>query len=94
MTKNIAYTSELDGSLVYETNWNITNSEKMLEAMSSGPDFKLGDRVAHSIMGDGEVVDIDSDNAAYVIKFDDIGTLRKISFKAKLETAAKDTPGK
>jgi len=36
-------------------------------------------------MGTGEVVDIDRDTAAYVIKFDNIGTLRKINFKAKLE---------
>lgn len=81
----LAYTGELDDSLVYETNWNITSSEKMLEAQSSGPAFKPGDRVVHSIMGAGEVVDIDRDKAAYVIKFDAIGTVRKINFKVKLE---------
>ncbi|MDR3562485.1 MAG: 3'-5' exonuclease [Negativicutes bacterium] len=84
----LAYTDELDDSLVYETNWNITSSEKMLEANSSGPAFTPGDRVVHSIMGAGEVVDVDGDKAAYVIKFDTIETMRKINFKAKLEAAS------
>lgn len=84
----LAYTDELDDSLVYETNWNITSHEKMLEAISSGFTFKVGDRIVHGIMGAGKVVDIDHDNAAYVIEFDDIGTLRKINFKAKLESEA------
>jgi DNA helicase-2/ATP-dependent DNA helicase PcrA len=81
----ITYTDELDDRLVSETNWNISHSEKMLEATSSGSSYKPRDRVVHSIMGAGEVVDIDSDKAAYVIKFDSLGTLRKINFKAKLE---------
>lgn len=81
----LAYTSELDDNLVYETNWNITSSEKMLATQASGPAFKPGDRVVHSIMGAGTVVDIDRDKAAYVIKFDDLGTVRKINFKVKLD---------
>lgn len=81
----LVYTDELDDSLVYETNWNITSSEKMLAAKSSGLAFKSGDRIVHSIMGAGEVVDVDRDKAAYVIKFDGIETLRKINFKVKLE---------
>ncbi len=32
----LAYTDELDERLVSETNWNISHSEKMLEATSSG----------------------------------------------------------
>lgn len=81
----LVYTDELDDSLVYETNWNITSSEKMLAAKSSGLAFKPGDRIVHSIMGAGEVVDVDRNKAAYVIKFDGIETLRKINFKVKLE---------
>lgn len=84
----LAYTTELEDSLVSETNWNITSNEKMLAAVSSGPVFEPGDRVVHSIMGAGEVVDIDSDKAAYMIKFDGIGTLRKINFRAKLKSEA------
>ncbi len=81
----LAYTGELDDSLVYDTNWHINSSEKRLKASAARLSFKPGDRIVHSIMGAGEVVAIDRDQAAYLIKFDNLGTLRKISFKAKLE---------
>lgn len=87
----LAYTTELDDRLVYETNWNISHSEKMLAATASELAFKPGDRIMHSIMGAGDVVAIDRDQAAYLIKFDDLQTPRKISFKAKLEPGINDT---
>ena len=75
--------------MVSESNWNISNSEKTLEVLAFGPAFAVGERVIHCIMGAGEVVDIDSDNASYLVKFDDLSTARSISFKADLnkETA-------
>jgi len=82
----LAYTGELDDSLVYDTNWHISSSESRLEASATRLTYKPGDRVVHSIMGAGEVVDIDRDRSAYLIKFDNLETLRKISFKAQLET--------
>ena len=81
----LTYTGELDESLVYETNWRIS-SERLLEVSAAGLSFRPGDRILHGIMGAGEVVDIDRDNAAYLIKFDNLSTPRKISFKARLET--------
>ncbi len=80
----LTYTGELDESLVYETNWHISSSEKLLEVSAAGLSFRPGDRILHGIMGAGEVADIDHDNAAYLIKFDNLSTPRKISFKAKL----------
>ncbi|SFH80246.1 DNA helicase-2 / ATP-dependent DNA helicase PcrA [Selenomonas ruminantium] len=47
--------------------------------------FAKGDRVLHRIMGDGEILAVNTDKGAYVIKFADIDTPREISFKAKLE---------
>jgi DNA helicase-2/ATP-dependent DNA helicase PcrA len=82
----LAYTNELDDNLIYESNWHISSSERMLETSASELSFKPGDRIVHSIMGAGEVVDIDRDQAAYLINFDDLKTQRKISFKAKLES--------
>jgi len=81
----LSYTDELDAGLVQETNRNIRDHEKMLETIAAGPAFQPGDRVVHSILGRGEVVDIDRDKAAYTIRFDGIGTPRKINFKAKLD---------
>lgn len=81
----LAYTDELDETLISETNWNITSSEKLMEAAVAAPSFRPGDRIVHGIMGAGEIMDIDRDHAAYVIRFDGLETDRKISFKANLE---------
>jgi len=86
----LTYTNELDDNLICETNWNISNSERILESPYAKLPFKSGDRIVHSIMGTGEVVDVDRNNAAYLIKFDDLATQRKISFKAKLEAWVDD----
>ena len=81
----LSYTDELDAGLVRETNRNIRDNEKMLETIAAGPAFQPGDRVVHSILGAGEVVDIDRDKAAYAIRFDGLDTPRKINFTAKLD---------
>jgi DNA helicase-2/ATP-dependent DNA helicase PcrA len=81
----LAYTEELDEDLLNESNWHIGSSEKLMEAKSSEFAFKPGDRIVHSIMGAGEVVGIDRDKAAYLIKFDNLGTARSISLRAKID---------
>lgn len=80
----LAYTGELNESLIYEARANITSSERALESFVSQRSFKPGNRIVHSIMGTGEIVDVDRDNAVYVIQFDELKTPRKISFKVKL----------
>ena len=44
-----------------------------------------GQRVRHSMFGDGTVVGADRDKGAHIVQFDSMATPRKISFKAKLE---------
>jgi DNA helicase-2/ATP-dependent DNA helicase PcrA len=83
----LAYTNEMDSSLIYEANCSISSSERMLESSASEPSFKPGDRIVHSIMGAGEIVDVDRGQAVYLIKFDGLETQRKISFKVKLKAA-------
>ncbi|SPF46311.1 hypothetical protein SBF1_3540003 [Candidatus Desulfosporosinus infrequens] len=56
-----------------------------MEAKSSEFPFRPGDRIVHDIMGAGEVIGINRDKAAYLIKFDDLGTARNISLRAKIE---------
>lgn len=79
------YTNELDEGLVDEANWSIRCSERDMELYINESTFKSGDRIVHSIFGAGEIIDIDENNAAYMIKFDSLGTARKISFKVKIE---------
>ena len=65
----------------------IKSMEKRLEQgrVEKKAVFAAGDKVIHRIMGEGEILDINNDKGAYVIKFEDIDTPREISFKAKLE---------
>lgn len=80
----IEYTEELSDDLLSECNWKISNSEKTLKVLAAALSFEIGDRVVHNILGAGEVVDINRNKSAYIIKFEKIPTLRNISFKAKL----------
>jgi len=81
----LTYTEELDERLFKETNWHIDTTEKIMAAVSSEFAFKPGDRIMHSIMGAGEVIGIDKEKAAYLIKFDSLETARNISLRAKIE---------
>ena len=45
----------------------------------------IGQRVCHSVFGEGTVTEIDTDKGAHLIKFDSMDTPRKISFKVKLD---------
>ena len=45
----------------------------------------MGQRVRHEILGEGTVLELDGDKAAYVIQFDAMKTPRRISFRVKLE---------
>ncbi len=80
----IDYTEELSESLVSESSWHIGSSERSLESAAEREAFRIGDRVVHSVMGAGEIVDIDQVKSAYIIQFDELGTQRSISFRAKL----------
>ncbi len=78
------YTEELSESLVSESGWHIGSSEAGFEAAAQRETFHIGERVVHSVMGAGEIAAIDDVKSAYIIRFDELGTERSISFKAKL----------
>ena len=46
----------------------------------------IGQRVRHSVFGEGTVIDINTDKGAHLIKFDCMDTPRMISFKVRIET--------
>lgn len=48
-------------------------------------EFAPGQRIRHKVFGEGEILKLDSDLQAYVIRFDKLGTEREVSFRAKLE---------
>lgn len=78
------YTEELNESLVSQSGSLIASSERAMASAVSAQHLKVGDRVVHSVMGAGEIVEIDHGKSAYRIKFDELGTVRNISFRARL----------
>lgn len=82
--KLLDYKVELPESLVKNTKRYIEDSNVALAKLSSLAGLKTSDRVSHGILGKGEVVEVDTTKHVYTVKFDDIPTPRKMSFKAPL----------
>lgn len=78
----IEFTPRLAGSLLKEANDYISRSERLLASASEGR-FPVGQRVRHFIFGEGTVEAVEPD--AYLVKFDELDTARRISFRVKLE---------
>lgn len=78
------YTAELDPALLDDAKSYIAASQCTMELGSGNLALSVGDRVEHFIMGMGTIVEVDLRKSAYVVDFDNLSTLRKISFKAKL----------
>lgn len=49
--------------------------------------FHIGDRVRHRAFGLGTIQDVDLDQSAYTIRFDDLPTERRLSLRVKMEKA-------
>ena len=47
--------------------------------------FTRGDNISHHILGNGKILELNTDKGAYLIKFEGIDTPREISVKVKLE---------
>ncbi|HCS67408.1 MAG TPA: DNA helicase UvrD, partial [Oribacterium sp.] len=50
--------------------------------------FHIGDRVRHRAFGLGTIQDVDLDQSAYTIQFDELPTERRLSMRVKLERVA------
>ena len=81
----LAYTAPLREGLIEETRSYIRQSSRWLSEEEETALLAPGTRVSHAIFGLGTVVETGRDQNAYIIRFDDLPTPRKISVKAKLE---------
>ena len=80
----IEFQPPFDGRQLQEARAYVSYADQRLQQQSARPDFAVGSRVGHRIFGDGTIIAIDDEKAAYVIQFDEIDTPRSIAFKAKL----------
>ena len=73
----------LPENLIREANERIRISDFLLSGPSVAQ-FCPGDRIRHSIMGDGTILSVDEKEGCYSIRFDELQTPRAITFRAKL----------
>jgi DNA helicase-2/ATP-dependent DNA helicase PcrA len=87
--KYLTYRVELPENLIKNTIRYIDDSNTVLSKLTALSVLKMNDRVEHKIMGKGTVIEIDETKHVYTVKFDDIPTPRKMSFKAPLNKIEK-----
>lgn len=83
----IDFVTPLEDSLVKDARAYARAQDRRLDDTLASPCFELGTRVAHPVFGEGTVVGVDAERAAYEIHFDGMDTPRSLSFKAALSPA-------
>ena len=79
------YTEKPRAGLVAEAREYIASNAGLLASGADPQLYDVGQRLRHDILGAGTIIDLDTDRAAYVIKFDSVETPRALSFRIKLE---------
>ncbi|MBQ1367906.1 MAG: UvrD-helicase domain-containing protein [Firmicutes bacterium] len=80
----LLYTEPLREGLIEETRAYIRQNSQWLSDEEENSLLMPGTRIVHTIFGNGTVEEINAEKNAYIIRFDDLPTPRKISVKAKL----------
>ncbi len=83
--KLLEFHTKPDEKLLQEAREYIYLRGKVLEPQINQDTFEEGDRVRHVVFGEGQILEKDTEQMAYVIKFDGINTTRRIAFRVKLE---------
>lgn len=81
----LEYANKPKESLIADAKNHIEFSEFYLDDGEEKLRLAIGQRVKHEIFGAGAIVDVDEDNGAYIIQFDNMATPRKLTFRAKLQ---------
>ena len=80
----LEYTAPPQEGLIKEAREYVSHAAARLAEEDENPAFAEGDRVRHSVFGDGTVRSIDYGRRAYLVEFDRVKTPRAIAFRAKL----------
>ena len=81
----LAFTAPPQEGLIREAEDYIAGTQRFFPAQDSDAVFSVGQRVRHLMFGEGTVLEVDMDNGAHLVQFDDKPTPRKISFRARLD---------
>ena len=91
--EHLSYVREPREGLIREARAYIDSSQRRLPEDEHTAAFQPGQRVKHFVFGVGTVLDVDWDKGAHVVRFDDMSTPRRISFRAGLETCPPGAEG-
>ncbi len=80
----LAYTEPVPEGLIQETRTYLRLSDREL-SMEEANICQPGQRIRHRIFGEGTVIEADMEKKAHLIRFDDLETPRRISFRVALE---------
>lgn len=80
----VTFTEKPNDSLIADARAYIANSEKYMPENEKSTLLPVGARVRHDYLGEGSILEADTEKGAYHIKFDSIPTPRIISFRVKL----------
>lgn len=83
--ENLDFKTDLPEHVEADALRYIKDSNDTLAHLESKGSLKEGDRVEHAILGQGTVTQIDPKAHTYLIKFDNIQTPRKMSFKSPIK---------
>lgn len=78
------YTEKPNDALIADAREYIAYSEKYMPENMEAALFPVGARVRHEYLGEGSILEADTDKGAYLIRFDSVATPRRIAFRAKL----------
>ena len=83
--KYINYLKELPENILQNSRSYIQSSEELLKKYAESSSLKAGDKITHNILGNGTILEVDNSAHFYIIKFDNLNTTRKMSFKSPLK---------
>ena len=84
---HLTYTEEPDEALLRDAAQYAARAALSLTDDTDDRILPVGQRVRHALFGLGTVLDVDRDRGAHLVRFDDLDTPRRISFRAKLDRA-------
>ena len=81
----LEYTQKPNDGLIHDARLYINHKICCMENAEKGNEFSLGQKVKHSVFGEGTIIGIDQEQGAYQIQFERFETPRMIAFRVKLE---------
>ena len=82
----LEFTEKPDVNMMVAVRKFIENDSRHLKGAEKLNLLEPGQRVSHAILGEGTILEINTDEECYLVKFDSLDTPRQISMKVKLKS--------